>query len=49
MRQNRFRIAGYRSTLFLNPGQEAYELELPIEGYSPGAGFVGIAAAKIGD
>ena len=48
LKERRFRITGYGSTLFQPPGREVYELEESIDGYVPGAGFVAIAAVKDG-
>jgi SAM-dependent methyltransferase len=47
LKQNGFRTTAYRSTLFQEPGLEVYEEEQPVDGYVPGAGFVGITAVKI--
>ncbi len=41
-----FRVGAYRSTLFQKPGLETYREERPVDGYIPGAGFVGIAAVR---
>jgi ubiquinone/menaquinone biosynthesis C-methylase UbiE len=48
LKESRFQIAGYRSTLFQPPGREAYHFEESIDDYVPGAGFVAVAAVKDG-
>ena len=44
--QREFHVLRSRSSLFQGPGQETYEVERAVQGYVPGAGFVGVAAVK---
>lgn len=46
LEQAGFHITEYRSTLFQTPGLKSYDQEQPVQGYTPDAGFVGIAAVR---
>lgn len=48
LKESRFCISSFRSTLFQPPGLKVYREEAPVDGYAPGAGFVAIAALKAG-
>lgn len=47
LRETNLTVTRTMSTLFQRPGMQSYSTEIPIERYSPRAGFVGIAATKI--